>query len=120
MTTQINFSDESLEWVERWLDIWARDMRDPDLRLSFPNRASGFIGGGYGENRDLLDDWQSEGESTAIGVIDATLRDLPAVESAAVMHVKLRARFAFACDPAAPYQSALEKIGIRLRAAALC
>ena len=110
---------DTFEWVEHWLDIWANDMRDPDLRLGVPSKASGFIGGGYGENRNLLEDWQAEGESRAVGVINATLVDLPAVESAAVMHVKLRAEFRYQGDPMEPYRNARMKCGIRLRAEAL-
>ena len=111
-------ADDGFQWVERWLDVWACDMRDPDLGLDLPGRASGFLGGGYGENRDITEDWEAEGGARAVGVINATLGDLPGVEVAAVMHVKLKAAFRFRGEPEIPYRNARMKCGVRLRAAA--
>ena len=110
--------NDGFEWVEHWLDVWAQDMRDPDLRLGTPSKASGFVTGGYGENRNITDDWEAEGDSRAVGVINATLQDMPPVESAALIHVKLDAVFRFKVDPQEPYRNARMKCGVRLRAQA--
>lgn len=110
--------DDGFEWVEYYLDIWVRDQRSSKPRLGAPKKAAGFIGGGYGENRELMADWQDEADHKAIGVIDATLEDMTPVERAAVAHVKSYAVFRFPREPVeAAYRRARIKIGIRLRAA---
>lgn len=112
--------DDGFEWVERWLDIWANDMRDPDLRLGAPSKSAGFAGGGWGENRNLAEDWEAEGNARAIGVVDAALRDAAPAETAAVFHVKLKSVFAFRVPVEIAYRNARMKCGVRLRANAFC
>ncbi len=108
--------DDGFEWVERWLDVWCRDMRQPDLQLGSPRKSPVFASGGYGENRNLAEDWEAEGEARAVDVVNATLRDLPEVESAAVFHVKLKSLFRFQGPVDPPYRNARMKCGVRLRA----
>lgn len=107
--------EDGFQWVEHWLNVWAQYMRTPDLRLGLPVKACGFAGGGYGENRELLEDWEAEGDSRAAGIINAVLEDLPVIERAAIMHVKLKSTFGFHVEPEIPYRNARMKCGVRLR-----
>jgi hypothetical protein len=107
------------EWVEQYLDTWARFMREDDTKaeLGMPTKSPVFLsgGGGYGK---VSDDWQAEIDERAINVVKAALEDMPPVESAAVMHIKLAAVFKFQReDPLQIYLRARQKIGVRLRAA---
>jgi len=113
---QIDVVDED-EWVEPWLDVWARDMRDPELRLSAPSKASGFVGGGLGANAYVFEDWGAQVDRRAVDLINATLEGMLPAEVCAVHHVKLCAVYRFRAPVMELYRSARQKIGVRLRAA---
>jgi hypothetical protein len=104
------------EWVEPWLEVWAADQRDPDLRLGAPSRASGCAGGDAGGYRNIAEQWESEIERRAVGLIAAALDDMSPAESCAVHHVHLHTAFRFALPAHLLYQVARQKIGVRLRA----
>jgi len=108
--------DQNLKWVEKWADIWRLKMLSSDLRLSLPNQSL-VICSGYGENRSITEDWQHEIDLRAVGVIDAALDDMSAVESAAFFHRQLGCAFRFAVPVEIPYGRALATIGGRLKAA---
>ena len=105
------------EWTERWMDIWTRFMRDPDLRLGAPKKAMGFISGCQGGYREPADEWEAQGNERAVSIINSTLEGMSPAESCAVFHVKLRAVFRFREPADELYLRARQKIGIRLRAA---
>lgn len=107
----------TFDWVERWLDVWVRDMLDPDLKLGVPNRAAVALNEGWSGYRDVTEQWEGEGNSRAVDIINATLPGLSKIEFAALMHIKLRARFEFPGKPDGPYADAKLKIGAKLKAA---
>ena len=109
--------EDADQWVERWLDVWARDMRDADLRLGLPQKAMVAQSGGFGGYRDVTEDWQAEVEHRAVDIINALMPSLHAIERAAVNHAKLRGRFPYKGSPTRYYLTARAKIGIRLRRA---
>ena len=92
-------------------------MLSSDMQLGFPNQSL-VICSGYGENRSITEDWQHEIDLRAVGVIDAALDDMPAVESAVFFHVQLGCAFRFAVPVEIPYARAMFLIGERLKAAA--
>ena len=110
------FEDDGFEWTEPWLDVWVHDMREPDLRLSAPRKAAGFIGGGQGGYRNVAEEWQEQADRRACDVINATLEDMDPAEVCAIHHVKLHAVYHFRVPVLVLYCSARQKIGIRLRA----
>ena len=87
------------------------------MQLGFPNQSL-VICSGYGENRSITEDWQHEIDLRAVGVIDAALDDMSAVESAAFFHQQLGCVFRFAVAVEIPYGRAVSLIGARLKAAA--
>ena len=109
--------DQKFNWVERWTNIWRLSMLSSDMQLGFPNQSL-VICSGYGENRSITEDWQHEIDLRAVGVIDAALDDMPAVESAVFFHVQLGCAFRFAVPVEIPYARAMFLIGERLKAAA--
>jgi len=110
-------NDQKTEWVERWANIWRLKMLSSDMQLGLPNQSL-VICSGYGENRSITEDWQHEIDLRAVGVIDAALDDMPAVESAAFFHRQLGCVFRFAVPVEIPYGRAVSMIGHRLKAAA--
>ncbi len=118
MGAALEQEQDAFQWVEPWLDIWARWMREPDLHLGHPKKSAGFIGGGYGGYRNPADEWEAEGEARAVDIINASLESMSPVESCAIHHVKLCAVFRFERISAEEaYLNARQKVGIRLRAA---
>ena len=105
------------EWVEEYLDLWVRNMRDPDLRLEAPTKASGFIAGGNGGYREPAAEWEAEANGRAVDVINAALSDMSPAEVCAVQHIKLFAVYRFREPVEAIYANARMKIGVRLTAA---
>ena len=116
-TIGLPVSADDWEWVERWLNLWADDQLDPDLRLGLPRRAAGFVAGGWGGYRDTSAEWEAQETRKAIGVIDAAMNDLSPDERAAVMHMKLAAVFMMRDPVEVVYARARQKIGVKLRAA---
>jgi len=109
-------SEPQWEFVEVWLDVWARHESSDDIDLGLPAQAAGVLPGGFWGYRDPLEEWQHEGEREAVKMIDAELNDMPVQESAAVKHFKLGVPYGYAVHRLQRnYLSAKMKIGIRLR-----
>lgn len=103
------------DWVERWLDVWARYETMTDVDLDVPGQAAGVVPGGFWGYRDPLEEWESEGEQRAVDMIHAELDDMPPNESAAVRHIKLGTRYEYTIETLeSAYLRAKMKIGIRL------
>ena len=108
--------DDGFAWVERYMDVWARWMRHPGLRLSAPSRTPAFMGevrDGYGDPEEIH---ELAGQDRAIQVIEATLDCCSPKEKAAVMHVCLQAEYPYFYPVGVAYCDARQKIGVRLRA----
>lgn len=113
---QPEIADDGFEWVERYLGTWAHWMRHPGLKLGPPKRTPGFLSDITGGYRDHVEDAEIAGHDRAIQVIEATLDGFSPVERAAVMHIHLYAVFRFARPIEQIYQSARQKIGVKLKA----
>lgn len=112
------FLDDGFEWVEEYLNSWARYMREDDSRLGPPKKAAGFVSGGLGGYREkIAEEWQAEIDDRAINIIEAALEDLTPAEQCAVHHIKLDAVYRFHREPAVDiYLRARQKIGAKLKA----
>lgn len=108
--------DDGFEWCERYLDAWSRWMRDPELKLSAPERSPAFLGETHDGWGDPQECYELAGHDRAIEVIQAAVEGLTPVQWAAVLHVHFAAVYRFRFRVQDVYLTARMRIGIRLRA----
>lgn len=98
--------------LDELLSLWARWMGDasPLRELWYPDRAAGFVGGGYSLTfEDLIDAADARAAEAVNGAIDS----LPPIQQCAVLHVHLRAVYRFR-DLQATYRGAREALRVAL------
>lgn len=107
------------EWVEHYLDAWARAMHREQYGEGLPDHSAGVGGSGYGGYKNVIEDWQSESDERSTAIIDMLMSPesdvLTPVEKLAILHVKGCAVMRFREPLEVLYFRARRKIGIVLR-----
>lgn len=107
------------EWVDYYLDTWAKAMHTDDLGLGLPDHSTGVGGSGYGGYKNVIEDWQAEADQRSTAIIDMLVspesKHLSQIEKMAILHLHGCAVFRFREPVEDVYKRARAKVGEKLR-----